>query len=122
MVSLDSLDAFNQIKGKNMIGYFRNNELKTIKVDGNAQTVYFIREDDGYLIGVNLAEASSMLIRLKDSEISAIVYLTQAQETMYPEKDVKPEQKKLKGFIWLENLRPKNKLDIFTKPESTVAE
>jgi lipopolysaccharide export system protein LptA len=122
MVSEDSLDEFNQIRGKNMTGYFRNNELKTIKVDGNAQTIYFIREDDGYLIGVNLAEASSMLIRLKDSEISAIVYLTQALETMYPQEDIKLEQKKLKGFLWLEKLRPKNRLDIFIKPEITETE
>lgn len=122
MVSQDSLGAYNQIKGKNMVGYFRKNELKTIKVDGNAQTVYFIREEDGYLIGINLAEASSMLIRLKDSQISAIVYLTQAQETMYPQKEIKPEQKKLKGFLWLEGQRPKNKLDIFTKTETASAE
>ena len=122
MIAKDSLDAFNQIKGKNMTGYFRNNELKNIRVDGNAQTVYFIREDDGYLIGVNLSEASSMLIRLKNSEISAIVYLTQAQETMYPQEEITPEQKKLKGFIWLENLRPKNKLDIFSIPEMTLVE
>jgi len=119
---MDSLDAFNQIKGKNMIGYFSKNELRKIKVDGNAQTIYFIREDDGYLIGVNLAEASSMLIRLKDSEISAIVYLTTAQETMYPEIEVKPEQKKLKGFMWLDDQRPKNKLDIFRKSEESITE
>ncbi|HEY9113204.1 MAG TPA: OstA-like protein [Bacteroidales bacterium] len=122
MVSQDSLGAYNQIKGKNMTGYFRKNELKTIKVDGNAQTIYFIREEDGYLIGINLAEASSMLIRLKNSEISAIVYLTQAQETMYPQNEIKPEQKKLKGFLWLENQRPKNKMDIFRKTETASTE
>ena len=78
-------------------------------------------EEDGYLIGINLAESSSMLIRLKDSDINAIVYLTQAQETMYPEKDIKPEQKTLKGFIWLEDQRPKSKFDIFRKTElSTI--
>lgn len=122
MIAKDSLDAFNQIKGKNMTGYFRNSELRSIRVDGNAQTIYFIREDDGYLIGVNLSEASSMLIRLKNSQISAIVYLTQAQETMYPQKDIKPEQKKLKGFNWLEYLRPKNKFDIFSTPTEVPAE
>ena len=55
-----------------MVGYFRDNELYKITVDGNAQTVYYIREDDGYLIGVNLAESSSMIIRLKDNDIHNI--------------------------------------------------
>jgi len=122
MVSQDSLGSFNQIKGKNMVGYFNKNELKTIKVDGNAQTIYFIREEDGYLIGVNLAEASSMLIRLKDSQINTIVYLSQPQETMYPREDIKPEQEKLKGFLWLDKLRPKNKLDIYSNKDSSSAE
>ena len=52
-----------------MIGYFSNNELVRIKVDGNAQTVYYIREEDGYLIGINLSEASGMLIRLQDNDV-----------------------------------------------------
>lgn len=122
MVSQDSLGSFNQIKGKNMTGYFRKNELKTINVDGNAQTVYYIREEDGYLIGVNLAEASSMLIRLKDSQISAIVYLTQALETMYPIEEIRPEQKRLKGFLWLDTIRPKNKWDIYSQTDYSSAE
>jgi len=67
IISTDTLETYNQIKGKNMVGYFRNNELVKINVDGNAQTVYYVREDDGYLIGINLAESSTMTIRLKDN-------------------------------------------------------
>ena len=43
-------------------------------MDGNAQTVYYIREDDGFLIGINLAEASSMTIRLKNNDVYNINY------------------------------------------------
>ena len=96
-----------------MVGYFRNNELAKISVEGNAQTVYYIREDDGFLIGVNLSESSSMLIRLVDNDIKTINYMSQPKETMYPEADLPGEMRKLKGFTWKERLRPLTKDDIF---------
>jgi lipopolysaccharide export system protein LptA len=113
IVSRDSTDTYNQIRGRNMVGYFRNNELVKISVDGNAQTVYYIREEDGYLIGINLSESSTMDIRLVDSELNAISYKEKVVEKMFPEKDYPPEQKTLKGFSWQENIRPRNKHDIF---------
>jgi lipopolysaccharide export system protein LptA len=45
---------FNQIKGKNITGYFVENELRKVKVEGNGESVYYAKGDDdkGY-IGVN---------------------------------------------------------------------
>ena len=114
IVSKDSTQTFNQIRGKNMVGYFRDNELARIRVDGNAQTVYYIREDDGYLIGVNLAESSAMLIKLVDNDVNSINYLAKPQEVMYPVEDVPADRTKLKGFGWYKYLRPRDKDDIFT--------
>ena len=117
IISVDTMKTYNQIKGKNMIGYFKNNKLVTINVDGNSQTVYYVREDDGYLIGINRAEASTMTIKLKDNELRTITYKSQAKETMYPEKDLSPADQKLKGFLWEEELRPKEVADIFKANE-----
>ncbi|RLD39743.1 MAG: hypothetical protein DRI89_13290 [Bacteroidetes bacterium] len=113
IVSRDSTDSYNQIRGKNMTGYFKDNELAKISVDGNAQTIYYIREEDGYLIGINLSESSTMDIRLLNSEMNAISYQTKAVEKMFPEKDFPANQKTLKGFSWQETLRPRDKHDIF---------
>jgi lipopolysaccharide export system protein LptA len=119
IVSKDSTNSYNQIRGKDMVGYFKNNELHKITVDGNAQTVYYIREDDGYLIGINLAEASSMIIRLIDNDVDNINYRSKPIEVMYPEKDLPEDMKKLKGFNWQEILRPRSKDDIFKKIQAT---
>ncbi len=115
IISSDTIDSYNQIKGKNMVGYFRNNEIYKIAVDGNAQTVYYIREEDGYLIGINVAESSTMEIRFKDSEINNLSYQNQATENMYPEVDLPTEQRQLKGFTWQLEARPKDKWDIFRR-------
>jgi lipopolysaccharide export system protein LptA len=113
IISYDTLESYNQIKGKNMVGYFRNNELVTVNVDGNAQTVYFVREEDGYLIGVNKAESSTMTIRLKDNKLKTINYKTQAKEIMYPESELPASEKELKGFTWRDASRPRKVMDIF---------
>jgi len=113
IVSRDSTETYNQIRGKNMIAYFVRNELSKINVDGNAQTIYFVREEDGILIGVDLAESSNMTIRIKNSEIHSISYKMNVDEDMFPESELTEEQTILKDFSWQEKLRPSDKMDIF---------
>jgi len=122
IISRDTIDFFNQIKGKNMIGYFTENELTKINVDGNAQTIYWIREEDGNLIGVDFSESSTMDIRLKDNELQTINYKSSPNEKMYPGKDVSKEMEKLKDFVWFEEQRPRNKYDIYTKSAKSESE
>lgn len=115
IVSRDSTDTFNQIRGKNMTAYFTKNELSSINVNGNAQTIYYVREEDGYLIGVDIAEASGMTIRIKNSEIQTISYFSSVNEDMFPEDQLSEEQRELKGFNWQGTLRPLNKYDIYPR-------
>src|SRR5205085_2150852 len=44
---------FNQMKGKNMYGYFETGEMKRLLVDGNGESVYYAKDDSGAYIGVN---------------------------------------------------------------------
>jgi len=115
IVSKDSVDSFNQIAGRMMVGYFRQNKIYKMNVDGNAQSIYWARDDNNRLIGVNKAEASNIVIRISQNEIRAISYKEDPAETMYPEKELSKEARYLKGFIWLEKQRPTSKNDIFKK-------
>jgi len=115
IVMRDTTDSFNQIKGRDMVGYFSGNKLKSIVVDGNAQTVFYLRDDDNYLIGINKAESSTMQIRLDNGKVKTVSYNEDAKETTYPPEQFPAEGKKLKGFNWFEDLRPKDKLDIYRK-------
>ncbi len=115
IISVDKFDStkFNQIKGKNMTGYFKENELSQIDVEGNSETVYFVHEQDGGLTGINKAISSNMKILIKDRQISDIFYYQQPDATLYPEKEFPVEELKLKDFKWLGSQRPQSKLDIF---------
>ncbi|MCG8578373.1 MAG: organic solvent tolerance protein OstA [Bacteroidales bacterium] len=111
----DSL-SFNQIKGRNMTGYIKNNELYRIDVDGNGQTIYYPKDREA-VIGVNRAESSSLTLFLKKRQITGITLKTDPNGNLNPPYILPDDDVKLKGFIWLESIRPKNRFDIFRHVE-----
>jgi lipopolysaccharide export system protein LptA len=108
---------FNQIKGKQMMAYFENNELNLVEVDGNSETIYFVREEDGALIGINKAVAGRMEIFIADRQIGEIIYFENPDATLYNEGELPVDQFFLRDFRWNENMRPMNRYDIFRWPE-----
>ncbi len=115
IISKDSTQMFNQIKGRTMIGYFMRNRIHRMKVDGNAQSIYWLRNDNKQLIGLNKAEASNMMIKISNNKIVGIDYLDKPSETLYPPKEATGKTSFLDGFSWLNYLRPVSKENIFTK-------
>lgn len=113
IISKDDTEKFNQIKGDKITGYFEDNELSRVYVESKSQTVYYMREDNGHLIGINTSLSDNVEIFLEDSEISRIKYLSNPEAVMYP-LDLLPKEKKyLKDFKWEEIQRPKSKADVF---------
>jgi hypothetical protein len=92
---------------------FRNNELYKINVIGNAQTIYFTREEDRTLIGINIAVAGEMLVFIENKQLKSITYIDNPDAHLLPEKTVPLNERKLKNFKWEEKRRPGKKSDIF---------
>jgi lipopolysaccharide export system protein LptA len=109
---VDSL-KFNQVKGKNIIGYFVKNELKRINVYGNGETIYVLKESSGASIGINKAESTDMKILLDENKIQKITFISQPVAVLYPEKDLLVKERFLKDFKWYSDYRPENKSEIF---------
>lgn len=112
MISQEGEDRFNQIKGKKMTGYFKENNLKTVEVNGNGETIYYTKNKQD-IVGVNKAVSSNLLIQLSDNQVTRVTMLKEPDGTLYPLGDLK--ETKLEGFQWLEELRPKSKYDIFLR-------
>lgn len=119
IIQKDTIEGFNQIKGKTMIAYFKDNELDHVYDDGNAETVYWLREEDGSMIGVNVSQSVAMDITIEKSQIVRIKYFKKTSETLYPKEKMKPGIETLKGFEWLDELRPTDPNDIFRKAKKT---
>ncbi|MEQ8625867.1 MAG: OstA-like protein [Vicingaceae bacterium] len=100
---ISSLDPirYNQIKGKEMTGYFKNSKLSKIEVKGNGQTTYFAQDDEDKFIGVNVAVSSNIDITIKDKQINTITFLKRPEATMHPMGELDPETElRYKGFEW----------------------
>ena len=113
IVSEDDSISYNQIKGKDMVGYFFDNRLSIIDVKGNGQTIYHVKEDNGSKTGINSSESSDLKIYLEDNKVKKILFKTKPNATLYPVDEIPDEKKVLKGFRWLKDLRPIDKNDIF---------
>ena len=110
----DSL-SFNQIKGKNMDGYFRNNRMYQLVVKGSGETVYFVAEENegGKKIGANKAVGERIVIRLAENKIQNISIIEQPIGALHPMHDLPRNELILTGFRWREHLKPKTWYDIF---------
>lgn len=105
---------FNQIKGRNMKGYIKRNDLYRIDVDGNGQSMYYAADDEG-LIGLNKAQSSTIEIRLEDSKVKKITFRTTPDGELVPIADVDEKESLMPGFNWQDTIRPKRMEDIFKK-------
>ena len=74
--------------------------------EGNAETVYWLRDNDGSLIGINFSQSSQMDIKIKNNQISNIKSYKSIKETIYPEEQLKDNMEYLKGFQWQEDKKP----------------
>jgi len=109
---VDSL-RFNQIRGKNMTGFFYDNKLNRINVEGNGQTIYYSKNKNKKDFAVNRADCSDLVILVKENKITRITLLNDPDGTLYPIKELSPKDLRLKGFTWKADLRPKTREDIF---------
>ena len=51
------LDNYNQIKGKRLIGLFKNNQLYNVDIIKNTEVIYYSRNDKGELVGINTSKS-----------------------------------------------------------------
>jgi hypothetical protein len=109
---------FNQIKGRTLTGYFRENELYRINIEGNGEAIYYLI-DGVELVGKNTTRSARIEIMVKDGKITEIFEYQSPEGVIYPPSLTPAGNQKLPGFNWFDAIRPKNKLDIFdTTPKS----
>ena len=83
-----------------------------IDVKGNGQTLYFPKDREN-LIGINRAESTDITIYMKESKIDRINLILAPDATLFPPDELLKDELYMKGFVWLDDHRPKNKFDIF---------
>ncbi|VAW11392.1 Lipopolysaccharide export system protein LptA [hydrothermal vent metagenome] len=122
IISLDSVSmtGYNQAKGKDLFGKFKENELKTIDLVKNTEVIYYMYNDDQELIGINKTICSSIRITMANNDIEDLTFRTKPEGDIFPEKELPKESRKLKGFIWRGDERILTKDDIFDEDDNNI--
>jgi lipopolysaccharide export system protein LptA len=103
---------FNQIKGRSLTGFFRDNELYKINIEGNGESIYYL-VDGEEIVGKNTAKCAKIEILVDDGKITDIYEYQSPEGVIDPPSSAPRENPKLPGFNWFDGIRPKKVLDIF---------
>lgn len=100
---------YNQVTGKKMISFFRDNDIYRNDVDGNVQTIYFNREDETTTVVTEMIylEGASASFYIEERELVGVTYRNNVPITMYPIDQIPPDQPmRLPNFKWTPERRP----------------
>lgn len=118
-VKREGFSEFNQLAGKEMLAYVKDGDVYLVDVKGNAETIFYPREDDGSYVGVNRTQSSFVKMYMQNRQIDHVVFTTATTGVMIPIDQALPEETKLSGFFWAEAERPLRPADIFLDPPRT---
>ena len=105
---------FNQIGGRTLNGIFVDGSIDYVRVKGSpAESIYYPQDDDSAYVGMNRSSGDVIDIYFVKKELNKVKFVNNVDGTLYPIKDIPADKKELRGFKWLDNRRPKNKLELF---------
>ncbi|WP_281228533.1 OstA-like protein [Flavobacterium aquiphilum] len=119
IVSKDTLGTgFNQVKGLNLFGKFKDGKLHDVDIIKNAEVIYYMRNDNHELIGINKNVSSKINILFDKNAIEDITFFHQVDGTIYPEAELPENGRTLRGLKWRGDERIMTKDDVFSKEEN----
>ena len=100
--------TYNQVTGKLITAYFRNNKIYRNDVDGNVQTIYYMQEDDSpEPVGLMSIQSGAATYYIDNNTVEGITYRNQPVYSIFP-MDKIPETQALflEDFKWEGHRRP----------------
>jgi lipopolysaccharide transport protein LptA len=111
IISSDDLTYYNQIQGKQIRSYFKEGGPDHTLVEGNAQSLYYAKDEEGGYIAANKSICSKIQINFKSKKIENILFLSQPKAEMLPMSTKGLRALRLEGFKWEFEKRPKSSQD-----------
>lgn len=99
--------GFNQVKGQYLYGRFQDGKLAEADIIKNTEMIYYVYTD-GELYGIDKNISSKINLTFLDNEIETVSFHTDVKGDTYPESALPENARKLRGFVWKENLRIKS--------------
>ena len=108
----DSL-IYNQVKGRDITGVFKDGDLSKVEVRGNGESIYYGKDDNDRYLGANKALCSDIDMYIKEKQFSKISFMGMPEATFYPMTQIDLSSFYLDNFVWEGERRPKNRQSLF---------
>ncbi len=105
IINTEDLVFYNQIQGKEVIAYFIDNAINNFVVQGNAKSIYYVKDQDAYS-SVNTTECSTLRFYFSKNEISDIRGYIDVKQKMLPILKADHDALRLEGFLWIYERKP----------------
>lgn len=109
---IDSVD-YNQIKGQEMMFYFKDGALNEMQVVGSVEVIYYPIDADSTFMGMNTTSAGRIISNVDKGQVVKMFVPKEAKGVFYPMSQRPDDKRFLDNFAWFDFVRPKNKNDIF---------
>ncbi|NSL91139.1 hypothetical protein ECE50_030225 [Chitinophaga sp. Mgbs1] len=103
---------YNQIKGNDITGYVAGETLDWMHVEGNAETINYIKDQGGAYMSVNKAMCAIINIFFKNGEVNKVTQMKDVEGTVYPFTQRPKEQLQLDNFKWDIKRKPRTKYEL----------
>jgi hypothetical protein len=97
---------YDQIKGKHIVANFDSSAIDEMIVTGNAESIYYTRDDHSAFIGVNKTICSKMFFTFDQGEIHLLKYYGDNSSTLLPMHEANHDTMRLEGFQWRIDEKP----------------
>jgi hypothetical protein len=105
---------YNQMAGRTLNGYFVEGNIDYIRVKGSpAESIFYPQDEDSAYIGMNRSSGDVIDIYFVNKELNKVKFVNDVNGTLYPLRQIPNGTNLLKGFLWQDDRRPKNKLELF---------
>ncbi|MDX2196741.1 MAG: OstA-like protein [Cytophagales bacterium] len=106
MISQDTVQNYNQVKGDNIHIKFVNNKIQKVDVSGSAESIYYVLADEVLTTGLNKAKCSNISVKFEEQKVKTITFYKKPEAEFIPLHEITDEKTRLRGFKWRAAERP----------------
>ena len=109
LISQDTIKNFNQVKGRSMTAFFKENKMDRLDVYGNGESLFFALDDEDsvtVMMGMNKIICSDMTFYFEENQFRDAKFYVEPDGSFIPPQEMKESDQKLRGFNWRINEKP----------------
>ncbi len=116
-IMTDTLFNYNQMKGREMTGYFREGQMDRLFIEGNGESLYFALEADTLTQGVNRILSANIKLTFEEGAIRKANFGIRPDGKFTPVQKIDEKISRLEGFNWRIEEKPNREvIDAWRKP------